>query len=298
MKVLVTGASGHIGSAVAREFLKHDYEVRVVDKNPLPEDLRGRVEMVYAQITDRLAMLKAVEGCDKIAHLAAIPNPIRSEDQLMEVNVVGTQNVLAAAEANGIKNVCLASSGCAFGMVFAKHPFDPQYFPMDEKHSDAPQDLYGLSKLLNELTAATYTRRSGMATVCLRITTVMSFDDNHHSRWRRRNLEHGGNWKNREMWTYVDLRDCARAFRLGVENVQEGHHVLLLAARDAYSPHDVRELVRHHYPHLAHQVEHLNPTDGLYDVSLAEKTIGWVAEHSWRDMPELRDIQAEPLESK
>jgi nucleoside-diphosphate-sugar epimerase len=296
MRVLVTGASGKVGSAVAREFLQHGYEVRALDKSPLPEDLRGKVEMIYAELSERLTLLKAAEGCDSIAHLAAIPSPGRGEEQLMEVNVVGTQHVLAAAEANGIKNVCLASSACAYGMVFAHHAFDPQYLPLDEKHPDAPQDLYGLSKLINEETAAAYTRRSGMATVCLRITTVMQFDDN--SRWKRRSLQHGGNWHSREFWTYVDVRDCARAFRLGIENVSEGHHVALIAARDSYAAHDTRELVRHHYPQLAHQVEHLAPTDSLYDTRFAENLMGWVAKHSWRDVPELRDIKPEPLESK
>ncbi len=297
MKVLVTGASGHVGAAVAQEFLDHGYEVRALDIKPVPESLRGKVEMVYANLTDRLTLLKSAEGCDKIAHLAAIPNPLRGEEQLMETNVVGTQYVLAAAEANGIKNVCLASSNCAFGLVFAHHPIDPQYLPMDEKHPCLPQDMYGLSKLLNEETAAAYSRRSGMATVCLRITTVMHFDEQ-HSHWKRRSLQQGGSWRSRELWTYVDVRDCARAFRLGVENVDEGHHVVLCAARDAYSAHDVRDLVAHHYPQMADQVQHLQPTDALYDTRLAEEVMGWVAQHSWRDVPELRDITPEPLEKK
>jgi hypothetical protein len=119
---------------VAQEFLDHGYEVRALDIKPVPDSLRGKVEMVYADLTDRLTLLKSADGCDKIAHLAAIPNPLRGEEQLMETNVVGTQYVLAAAEANGIKNVCLASSNCAFGLVFAKHQIEPQYLPMDENH--------------------------------------------------------------------------------------------------------------------------------------------------------------------
>lgn len=301
MKVLVTGASGRIGAATVREFLEHGYDVRALDKMALPRELRGenlkeewraRLEMMYADVTERLTLLKAAEGCDKIAHLAAIPNPGRGEDRLMEINVLGTQHVLAAAEANGIHHVALASSACAFGIVFAEHPVQPAYLPMDEAHPCVPQDLYGLSKLLNEETAAAYTRRCGMTTVCLRIGSVMSFDGD-HNHWKRRQLQNGG-WASRDFWTYVDLRDTARAFRLGVETKQQGHHVLLIVARDAFTAHDIRELVRRHYPERAADVAHLKPNEALYVTTRAEEVMGWVAEHSWRDVEALKDVEAQP----
>ncbi|MDF2439151.1 MAG: hypothetical protein JWN98_135 [Abditibacteriota bacterium] len=298
MKVLITGAGGRIGAATVREFLEHGYHVRALDKTALPEELRpanlkdewrGRLEMVYADVTERLTLLKAAEGCDKIAHLAAIPNPVHNDERLMEINVLGTQHVLAAAEANGIENVVLASSACAFGIVFAKHPVQPVYLPMDEDHPCVPQDLYGLSKLLNEQTAATYTRRCGLSTVCLRIGNVMSFDGDND--WKKHQLQ-SADRASRDFWTYVDLRDTARAFRLGVEPLQKGHHVLLITARDTFSAHDIRDLVRRHYPERSAEVEHLQPHDALYNTTRAEEAIGWVAQHSWRDVEALKNLEA------
>jgi nucleoside-diphosphate-sugar epimerase len=173
--VLVTGTGGRVGSYVAREFLAHGYAVRALDRVPPPDDLRPRVETVYADLADRLALLKAAEGCDAVAHLAAIPSPGRGDELMFQTNVTGTQYLLEAAEYHGIRKFALASTCCTFGIYFALHPIDPQYLPMDEKHPTLPQDLYGLSKVLNEETAAAYTRRSGMATVCLRLTTVFDF---------------------------------------------------------------------------------------------------------------------------
>jgi nucleoside-diphosphate-sugar epimerase len=92
--------------------------VRGTDKTPLPEDLRGRIEMQYAEITDRMALLRTAEGCDSIVHLAAIPNPGRMDDVLFNINVVGTQYLLDAAMAHGIKRVALASSCCALALSF------------------------------------------------------------------------------------------------------------------------------------------------------------------------------------
>ena len=287
MRVLVTGASGRVGSQTAREFLDHGYEVRNFDQRPPAEDLRGRMETVYADLTDRLALLKAAEGCESIAHLAAIPAPIGTEDRIFPPNVVGTQYVLAAAEEHGIRRVALASTCCVFGIFFAKHSFDPQYFPMNEAHPALPQDLYGLSKQLNELTAAAYTRRCGMTTVSLRLTTVRNMAK--PERWFRRALESQD--RQNDMWTWVDVQDTARAFRLAIENAPEGtNETLIIAARDAFTAGDIRERIRAHFPALADQVADFEPHQSLYNTTLAEKHIGWVAERSWRDVPELSDL--------
>nr|CAA9233352.1 hypothetical protein AVDCRST_MAG63-1072 [uncultured Armatimonadetes bacterium] len=293
MRVLVTGASGRVGSVTAREFLEHGYQVRVLDKAPPPEDLRGRVETVYADLTDRLALMRAAEGCDCIAHLAAIPNPGRgSDDIITETNVVGTQFLLAAAEAHGIRRVALASTCCTFGIFFAKHPFDPEYLPMDEDHPTKVQDLYALSKLANEETAAMYTRRTGMVTVCLRLTTVMDFGGE-QTNWHKRSLQRGNDWRAGDMWTYIEVRDAARAFRLAVENPAEGSHVVIIAARDSFTGQDIRDLVRKHYPGLASFTDRIGPRDSLYVTTRAERVMGFVAEHRWRDVPELADAARE-----
>lgn len=292
MRVLVTGTSGRVGDAVAREFLEHGYTVRGLDKTPPRDDLRGRIETVYADITDRMALLRAAEGCDCVAHLAAIPSPGRMDDVLFQTNVVGTQYVLAAAAAHGIKRVALASSCCTFGIVFAEHDIDPQYLPMDENHPNLPQDLYGLSKVLNEETAAAYTRRYGMTTIALRLTTVMKLDGE-RAHWQRRHLENSGKWRAGDLWTYIDLRDSARAFRLAVEAPVEGSRALIIAARDSFTPRDIRDLIKQHYPAVAEYADRFGPRDCVYDTRRAEECIGFVAQHSWRDVPELAEVEAE-----
>ena len=291
MRVLVTGTSGRVGAQVAREFLAHGYLVRGLDKAAPPGDLKGKIETVYADLTDRLALLKAAENCDGIAHLAAIPNPSRiSDETIFQTNVTGTQYVLAAAEAHGIERVALASTCCTFGIYFAHHPFDPAYLPLDEKHPTLPQDLYALSKVLNEETARAYTRRAGIATVCLRLTSVMDFDNARHRHWWKRGLASDRD-KPGDLWTYIEIRDAARAFRLALENAPlNKSHTLLVAARDSFSAHNVRHLAQKHFPALAPAVQDFAPFASLYDTTAAQNAIGFTAKHSWRDLPELQNI--------
>lgn len=289
MKILVTGAAGKVGTAVVRELLEHGHQVRALDRSALPTDLKNRVEMVYADLSDRMAMLGAAQDCEAIAHLAAIPNPTDGKEaDLFEPNVVGTQYVLAAAEAHGIERVVLASSCSIYGAPFAKNPFSFKYLPIDEAHPIEPQDLYALSKHCNELTAATYTRRCGMATTCLRIHMVIDFQSG-HKHWLRHNIERSHDWPSRDFWHYVEVRDVARAFRLALENVSEGHHIALIVARDLLTTHDPRELIQTHYPHLAPFLDSDWDFEkyGFWDSLTAESLFGFVAEHLWRDDPEL-----------
>jgi nucleoside-diphosphate-sugar epimerase len=278
-----------VGSQTAREFLDRGWEVRGLDRNTPPKDLRDRMEVVYAELTDRLALLRAAHGCDAIAHLAAIPSPGAGDPPLIfPSNVTGTQYILEAARANGINRVALASTCCAFGIFFAIRPIDPQWLPMDETHPSLPQDLYGLSKHLNEQTAAAYTSAYGMTTVALRLTTVFDLERSAQGNdwWIRRQLTNDD--RRNDLWTYIDIKDAARAFYCAITNGQEGTHTTaIIAARDSYTGRDIRDLVRQHFPALAEGVAHLGPSDCLYNTELAEKAFGFVAERHWRDFPGL-----------
>ena len=298
MRVLVTGASGRVGICVTRDLLAAGHSVRAMDKTPLREEARAaiaeemranpqwraRLEIVYDDVTDRVALLRAAQECEAIVHLAALPHPgYGNEERITHINTVGTQYVYATAEALGIRRVTLASSCCVFGMVFAHHQFDPNYLPLNDDHPRLPQDLYGLSKLSNEETAATYWRRAGIASTCLRLTAVMRLSGEHKP-WFRRHLEGSCDKRSRDFWTYVDERDTARAFRLSIEKADlEGSHNLIIAARDSYTPYDIRALLHEHYPALDEYSKLSAPRQSAYDTQRAEDVIGWVAEHSWRD---------------
>ena len=307
MKILVTGTGGRVGSAVARDLLEHGHSVRALDVAPPRRKLRewiaengahDRIETIYSDLTNRLQLLKAAEGCDAIAHLAAIANPGQRDDVIMHTNVVGTQYVLEAAEVNGIARVALASSCCAFGIFFAPREWEPLGFPVNETHPCLNQDLYGLSKVFNEQTAAAYTRKSDMTTVCLRLTTVVNLERGRHEWWRRRQLENSGQHKERDFWSYIDLRDAARAFRLALTAEISGHHTLIIAARDSLTPHNLHDLARLHFPTVPLDTDSVTPHGSFYDTSQAEEVMGFVAQHSWRDESELADITPEPLPSK
>lgn len=122
MKTLVTGATGFIGSAVVRKLLARGRDVKcLVEPGAALENLDGlEVERITADINDRDAIGRALDGVDVVYHLAAIYKLWLPDNRLMyEVNVEGTKTVLFAALAAGVDKVVYTSSIAAVG-----HPRD------------------------------------------------------------------------------------------------------------------------------------------------------------------------------
>ena len=288
MRILVTGAAGRIGSKVVPELVKHGHTVKALDRRQMPPEVRHAAETVYADLTDALAMLNAVGGCDAVAHIGAVPSPSVPPDEVLRLNVIGTQNVLEAASAHDIPRVVLTSSVGALGFSFPKHPCLPDYLPIDTAHPRRPQDSYGLSKLMNEESAHAMTRLTGMATIVLRPPAVWDLERAKTHGWLRRTLERTGEERDPSLWGYIDVRDQAVAFRLALESELTGHHVFYTMADDLGVNATARELAERHLPDLAGQIDRLTGKT-FFDLTPTREHLGFVADLTWRDVLEPRE---------
>ncbi|GAA2175639.1 NAD-dependent epimerase/dehydratase family protein [Arthrobacter parietis] len=107
MKVLVTGASGMLGGAVASLLLRNGRDVRTFQRRPsgVPgaEDLAG-------DLADGSALANAVAGVDAVIHLAAKVSVTGNPDAFYRTNVLGTAGLLAAARSAGVQHFVHVSS--------------------------------------------------------------------------------------------------------------------------------------------------------------------------------------------
>jgi UDP-glucose 4-epimerase len=139
MRVLVTGAAGRIGRHVVRLLSTRGHHVRSLDQRPSDTG-----EVMVGSLLDPADVRTATLGVDAVVHLAALMTwDPGAEDALFEQNVSATYRLLRALPA-GLARFVFASSG----EVYPERK--PAYLPIDEDHPLAPDNAYGLSKLLGE----------------------------------------------------------------------------------------------------------------------------------------------------
>ena len=170
-RVLVTGGAGYIGAHVCEVLKESGYEVRIFDdfSNGLKRRVSGRFDdVVEGDITDKDALVKALEGVDSVIHLAAkkavgesVENPLKYYSN----NVGGTLNLLAAMSVRGIKKLVFSSSAAVYS------PNDKP--AIEESDPTDPLSPYGATKLLSEELISKVAKAEGISAISLRYFNVV-----------------------------------------------------------------------------------------------------------------------------
>jgi nucleoside-diphosphate-sugar epimerase len=273
MRIAVTGGSGKAGRWVVRDLRDRGHDVLNIDR---AHDASAHGLCAVADLTDAGQALELIDGVEAVVHLAAIPAPgIRSEAETYRINTLSTYNVFAAAIATGVERVVWASSETVLGL-----PFDtpPLFAPIDETIEPRPESSYALSKLVGEDMAAQFSRRSGVPFLGLRISNIMEPGDYDvfPQFWEDAALRR---WN---LWGYVDVRDVAKAIRLGLEAELRGADVAIIAAADTVMPQPSAELLAEVYP----DVPLRRPVEGretLLAIEHARHLIAYEPDHSWQE---------------
>jgi len=114
--VLLTGGSGFLGSSIMDELLEdkspiHVKELRIFDLDPVKDPADKRITYISGDVRDQDALLKVAKGADLVIHSAAIVDwGTKSETEVHAVNYGGTQNIIEACIANGVKALVYTSS--------------------------------------------------------------------------------------------------------------------------------------------------------------------------------------------
>jgi len=136
-KILITGSNGFVGSFLTSRFMGRGYEVRGMDandpKSPTP------YAFIRGDVRNPGDVKKAFEGVNAIVHLAAAHHDFGiDEKDFFDVNVTGTQNILDAADAYGVKKIIFYSSVAVYGNYEEE---------ATEESAPDPVNPYGKSKL-------------------------------------------------------------------------------------------------------------------------------------------------------
>lgn len=171
--ILVTGGAGLVGSHIVDELIKEGALVTVFDSfvRGKMEHLdwaraNGKVEIMKGDLRDREALSDALRGIDYVFHQAAAWLRLCQNDPRLslEVNIIGTFNLLEACVEAGIKKVVAASSSSVYG--------DGIYLPADEKHPFNNDLFYGASKVANEQHYRSFYEKYGLDFVAFRYLNI------------------------------------------------------------------------------------------------------------------------------
>ena len=110
MRALVTGGGGFLGGAIVRRLRERGDTVRSLSRNTYPELGARGVEQVRGDLGDPGAVSAAVAGCDVVFHVAARAGVWGPWAEYHQANVLGTENVLAACRAHGVRRLVFTSS--------------------------------------------------------------------------------------------------------------------------------------------------------------------------------------------
>ena len=119
MRVLVTGATGFVGAAVAKVLLQSGRETRLLVR-PTADRRNIRdlpVEVYHGDVTDLDSLRRAIAGCTEVYHVAALYKLwVRRKRDIYESNVTGTENVLQVARECNVEKVVYTSSVATLGL--------------------------------------------------------------------------------------------------------------------------------------------------------------------------------------
>lgn len=291
MKILLTGSAGLIGTAAIPVLREAGYSLRTFDQNGT-KGAEG-VEHYTGDLRDFALVKTLMDGMDAVVHAGAIAYDRKGQDeQVLDVNVHGTLNVLVAATQTSAKRVVSFSSINALGAVGGQLKADgtlnrPVQFPITDAYPRHPMSPYQLSKHLGEEACRTYTERYGLTTISLRPGFVAKPEV--YTYWRNDPTEEQrAKDQAPELWSYVDLRDVCDAIKLSLKLENVKNDAFLLFAEDTTLSLPTADLISRFFPDIPWIADKdayfaPNPFRSPMDTTHAREVLGWTPKHSWRD---------------
>jgi UDP-glucose 4-epimerase len=212
MKILITGGAGFIGSNLAKRLVKEGHSVVVLDSllrgNKLDKETYSKIQFVKGDVRNLDIVKEASKQCDIIFHFAAVlgvdivaDNPVET----MDVEVIGTRNIVEAATLNNVKKIMYASTSGIYGHSAFENV-------LTEEVMVDPKTSYAMAKRYNEIYLASHHQERGLDVTSLRFFNVYgSTQDNRmvvplffEQAMENKNITVFGSGEQTRDFTYID----------------------------------------------------------------------------------------------
>lgn len=233
--ILITGASGVLGSQIVRELLNTNKLVRAIKRKASnlrwTQDINKNIDWVEANMLDIMSLDKAFAGVSHVIHCAAIVSFDNSNDaQMHEVNVEGTKNILALSQKHNIEKFIYISSVAALGRFS-----NSEIITEDAKwESSNLNTAYAQTKYLAEL-EVWRAQEEGLPTIILNPSVIIGPGDLGSSSLNLfKHIKNGNPLYPIGAINYVDARDVANIVCQFLSNSDQGERFILNAGLVSY----------------------------------------------------------------
>lgn len=252
-EVLVTGGAGFVGSHLLEALLKENVNITVVDdfsngSYDNLKSLKNKIKIIEFDISNSDWSILNDNNPDTIFHLATHPRSFSLQDprRNLDVNVIGTLNVLEFARKKNSKVIYTSNSGICG---------DPKFLPVTEEHPEDCKTPYDANKLVGEHYAKIYNKVHGVYAVIFRLATVYGERQrvNEKLGWRPlmanlvKKVESGEiptiDWDGNQTRDLIYVKDVVDGLILGAKSNDCGGQMFLLSTNIETSVNKVLEII-------------------------------------------------------
>lgn len=304
--ILVVGGAGYIGSHVNRMLIDKGYKTVVFDNlsTGTRENIFEDTEFIKGDLLNYQEIFEILnQGFDAVIHLASFKAAGESMDEpekYSENNIIGAINLFNAASKAGIKKIIFSSSAAVYG--------NPEYLPINEKHSTNPVNYYGFTKLEIERILKWYDKLKDIKFAALRYFNAVGYDIDGKIKGleknpanllpiimevaigKRKELEiYGDNYDTPDgtcIRDYIHVNDLASAHILALEYIEKNKKSLAinLASEKGVSVKEIlkvaRKITGESIPAKVVARRPGDPTKLVASAKQANKMLGWKAQYS------------------
>ncbi len=300
MRVLITGGMGVIGAEASRKFVREGHRPVVYARHrdeSLIRDIVDKVDIELGSILDRARLAEVIKGrgVTHVVHTAAYISALSAAQpaESVEINVMGTINVLEAARAANVARVVYTSAKGVYGPFLGDYGA-PTYKLVTEDHPKEPKRIYDSAKLMGEH-ATLYWATLGLDVVVLRFATtygpgktarhgnmgVTSQIVEQPANGQPFRIANGGDEKD----DFIYNKDSALGIYLAVTAKNPASRIYNIGTGTGVTLKDVAAILRRHLPNAVIEIgPGLNflgspyPMYGIYDISRAQQELGYQPE--------------------
>lgn len=276
MKILITGGAGFIGSNLAKSLVERGNQVVVLDNllrgNKIDKETFNKIDFIKGDVRNFDTVKKCSEGCDIIFHFAAVlgvdivaDNPVET----MDVEVIGTRNVVRAAEINNVEKILYASTSGIYGHSAIEKAFKEEIL-VD------PRTSYAMAKRYNEIYLASHHEEKGLNAISLRFFNV--YGENQDNRMviprfieqaeKNAPITVFGKGKQTRDFTYIEdtIEACVRLMNVS------GYHIVNIANETEWNILDLAKMIKD-YTKSSSEIKFIDAPKKRYDYEV-ERRVG------------------------